>query len=789
MSSSPAPSGAAPAASAPPPPAHPPPPPPHTAVPPPSTPLVGAVGQEYVAAVLSSTDPRSALREVAAAGGLGDGRRCGPLLGLLDACGVPRAAAHAAVLDAAAARLLARIEAGGARPDVLARLLAASFPYIGLPALRAIPLAVLGRLRPVPPAFLQQLAADRDLFADLPPGVQRQVWELDRGLLAATAAPLVAAYAGETGTLLRALDAGEWVGSGGAGAAGAGGGSAPARPPARPPRAPRRLQRAGSPALKKLVAMVGRSPAVYRGVADLVAARVREAPGLVTAPRTAGAAALRSQLLMALHDAGGGVATDLAASDPVHKLAWTLDACGRDGVLDDRREREVAAWFARFDAPPPPPGAAASGAAAAPPPAAAARGRSKATKRARGDGGDAESAGGGLGGGPRGHGGSGPGARARALCDAALVLRDPSTLRLIAHCALARLEACALEEEVPPGEDGRLAFLTRLLQVGAGVRDRLRDVAAGGKAAAAAAAFPAPDPDLMRTLYPTIAGWMLEGVLGEEEGEGGGGVGGPVTMPPPDPALVSLLARSEVARLVTQAHALARVGAGDGAGAAPALAALADAFAAGSEGSAPEWAPFAAALAKCLAGWAGGGGGVGVGGADAATSQRPGPTPPPPPPGFTPGTPLWSFAVERLLVPAVGAEPQVHEEVLRLVRAAAPVLGAGRVGPLLAATLAASQAARRRAARRRPPATTAARAGAAGGGASSGGTVGAPRPSSGGYSTGGGGGGSASAGGPRGGPAVARSDGVRFLYAELERSVPGLGVEAAPALHAYLNAG
>ena len=533
MSSSPAPSGAAPAASAPPPPAHPPPPPPHTAVPPPSTPLVGAVGQEYVAAVLSSTDPRSALREVAAAGGLGDGRRCGPLLGLLDACGVPRAAAHAAVLDAAAARLLARIEAGGARPDVLARLLAASFPYIGLPALRAIPLAVLGRLRPVPPAFLQQLAADRDLFADLPPGVQRQVWELDRGLLAATAAPLVAAYAGETGTLLRALDAGEWVGSGGAGAAGAGGGSAPARPPARPPRAPRRLQRAGSPALKKLVAMVGRSPAVYRGVADLVAARVREAPGLVTAPRTAGAAALRSQLLMALHDAGGGVATDLAASDPVHKLAWTLDACGRDGVLDDRREREVAAWFARFDAPPPPPGAAASGAAAAPPPAAAARGRSKATKRARGDGGDAESAGGGLGGGPRGHGGSGPGARARALCDAALVLRDPSTLRLIAHCALARLEACALEEEVPPGDDGRLAFLPRLLQVGAGVRDRLRDVAAGGKAAAAAAAFPAPDPDLMRTLYPTIAGWMLECVLGEEEGEGGGGVGGPSRCPRP----------------------------------------------------------------------------------------------------------------------------------------------------------------------------------------------------------------------------------------------------------------
>jgi len=62
-----------------------------TTVPVPSGPLVGAVGQEYVAAVLSSTDPRTALREVASAAGLDDeGGRCAPLLGLLDALGVAR---------------------------------------------------------------------------------------------------------------------------------------------------------------------------------------------------------------------------------------------------------------------------------------------------------------------------------------------------------------------------------------------------------------------------------------------------------------------------------------------------------------------------------------------------------------------------------------------------------------------------------------------------------------------------------------------------------------------------
>lgn len=51
----------------------------------------------------------------------------------------------------------------------------ASFPYVGIADLRAVPLAVLSRLQPVPASFLKQLATDRDLFWDLPVGVQRQV--------------------------------------------------------------------------------------------------------------------------------------------------------------------------------------------------------------------------------------------------------------------------------------------------------------------------------------------------------------------------------------------------------------------------------------------------------------------------------------------------------------------------------------------------------------------------------------------------------------------------------------
>ena len=64
---------------------------------------------------------------------------------------------------------------------LLPLVLQASFPYIGIADLRAVPLAVLDRLQPVPATFLKQLAGDKDLFWELPVGVQRQVSALVLG--------------------------------------------------------------------------------------------------------------------------------------------------------------------------------------------------------------------------------------------------------------------------------------------------------------------------------------------------------------------------------------------------------------------------------------------------------------------------------------------------------------------------------------------------------------------------------------------------------------------------------
>lgn len=80
---------------------------------------------------------------------------------------------HRAVLEAAKRKLSDLMKKLG--PDALQLLLQYSFPYIGVPELRDIPLAVLGQLQPVPPDFLRQLSTDKELFADLPTSVQIQV--------------------------------------------------------------------------------------------------------------------------------------------------------------------------------------------------------------------------------------------------------------------------------------------------------------------------------------------------------------------------------------------------------------------------------------------------------------------------------------------------------------------------------------------------------------------------------------------------------------------------------------
>ena len=64
-----------------------------------------------------------------------------------------------------------------------------------------------------------------------------------------------------------------------------------------------------SPALRRLVEMIGRSQKIYKGLAQLCARRLKDSQGLVTGMQEGALCTLRSQLLMALHDANAAQPT------------------------------------------------------------------------------------------------------------------------------------------------------------------------------------------------------------------------------------------------------------------------------------------------------------------------------------------------------------------------------------------------------------------------------------------------------------------------------------------------
>ena len=58
---------------------------------------------------------------------------------------------------------------------VIEQLLQASFPYLGISALRMVPIAAMQAMKDVPQQFLRQLGHDKEVFDILPQRVKHQV--------------------------------------------------------------------------------------------------------------------------------------------------------------------------------------------------------------------------------------------------------------------------------------------------------------------------------------------------------------------------------------------------------------------------------------------------------------------------------------------------------------------------------------------------------------------------------------------------------------------------------------
>ena len=645
--------------------------------------LLGDAGKNFVQTKLQTVGPAEAIAEIQSRGAIQDGR-CRPLLGLLDHLGVSRAEAHREVMKRAIDALLKRIPS--LPQDTLLRLLEETFFYVGIAELRAVPLAVLQRLHPVPKNFLQQLASDRDLFWELPTQVQRQIWEQNRKLLQSQALSLVAAYTYETATWMSGLDIDATLPDNfecyhfyqslsneqnkGKNAIVSGdispGDASTISPSTRKgmPQLNRRSLRNGSAALRRLVSMVGSSAVLYRGIVDICVAQYRDSDSDYVGMKEAALCALRSQLLMALHDAEE---VTICATEPCYKLVWILDACLREHDITPIHIKEIRKIMKPYET-------------------SELRKQSRKShvtgnRRSRSTGGqkvvistasetasgtgtfgsaifdqgfdnDAESAG-------------VPGAAtavddpSRHLGAAGMVLRDPAACHLLLHRILRTLENCVRKQNVP-SQDKDLIFLTRLLSLAVEVRSMLRE---------RTFFFPDASSDILTKLYPSIASLILETELREVDeplGPGSEEEEKILSGTTATSELVQMLEQNEISRRIVQVYVLERLAKGDLLSAQPALASIARSLTNLSNEVISEFAPFAFTLARRMT--------VLFASGRVKTSSA-----------------AWRMAVDAILIRLVDSETEVHEEVLRLLLSAVADLEPKRLGQCLVACLKNSQ--------------------------------------------------------------------------------------------------
>ena len=634
--------------------------------------LLGDNGKEFVQSHLQEHSPIQAISEIQSRGALQD-KRCRPLLGLLDQLGVSRAEAHQEIVRRAIDALLERIPS--LSQDMLLRLLEETFFCVGITELRAVPLAVLQRLHAVPATFLKQLAMDRELFWELPTEVQRQIWELDRKLLQSQALSLVTAYSHEGQVWMTGMDIDATLPEnfefyeGSKSSTGVntrmnietetredeGSGSATITVMRRN----RRALRKDSAALQRLLTMIGSSPVVYRGIVDICVAQYRNSYASFVGIPEAALCMLRSQLLMALHDAE---LSSLCASEPCYKLAWTLDACIRDREVSITHIRELRNFMKPYEISetgqalrsarvtggrrPKAVGGQRTTSAVSGGASATGAGGSAALEHAFDN--DAESAG-------------VPGAASpaedpsRHLGAAGMMLRDPDAFHLLLHYVLRTLERCVKSQNVP-SQDKDLVFVTRLLSLAISARFMLREQSF---------IFPEPSTKALTVLYPSVASLMLEAELREVEDAIKPGSEEEEdllaeTVAPDD--LVLLLAEDEISRRVVQIYVLERLAKGDLLSAQPALAAIARSLSHLSTVAHTEFAPFAFTLARRMTALLKAG-------------------------RMRPSSAAWRMAVDAVLIRLVDSEVQVHEQVLLLLLAAAPELEPIRLSQCLGACL------------------------------------------------------------------------------------------------------
>lgn len=471
-------------------------------------PLVGTVGQDFIQSMLAK-NPKDAIDAIQHKASFRN-PRCQPLLGLLDQLGLERRESHQYVVKMAMADLLEKIP--HLSPDKMVGLLEETFPFIGIPELRAVPLAVLDKLYPIPVNFVKQLAMDNEVFWALPARVQRQIWGLDKKLLQMHALSLINAYKYEMATWMQTLNMDVGL-------------EEPSHP-----QLSRKMLRKGSSSLASLTSMVGSDPRLYKCITEIFTMRFDDRDSSIyVGMKESSLCACKTQLLMSLQEKGEAA---VCATDRMLSLVWALESCVRDKHINEDRLKEIDGFLKQAER------AEVHRVVA----------RSETIKSAKGPKAmhglhvedDAESAG--L---------PGPAAQKsinRELGEASMCLRDPPAFHLIVHEIIQSIEDCVVQEGLPR-DNARLCRLTKVLCVAIESKFMFREDKFE---------YLDPDPPLIDTLYPYLVGFVLDAKL-MEMNEHDLLIRQSEAMADAHKEVVFMMIRSEVARKVIQIFSLEKL--------------------------------------------------------------------------------------------------------------------------------------------------------------------------------------------------------------------------------------
>ncbi|GAB5593379.1 hypothetical protein Unana1_08279 [Umbelopsis nana] len=266
---------------------------------------------EYIRTLLSQHDPLTVISEVQSKHGL-DLPNVSAVYPLLDFQGYTRHDVHKACLNAITSNILAKIQDPEFTVGQFTKLLNQTLPYIMVPYLQPIPMALLKRYPDkVEDDVLNKLKEDPALFEQCPMNIKRRIWKADEAFFQTHLLRYFNTYHHDNALQLMLKNS-------------------------KPERVSEVLkERRQHPVVQQLIEIIGREVKLYQMFTEMIRIVFQSTPHPILST-------LKFDVLMRLHEDD---VREIYDKDPCHKLTWTLNTCIRNQSMDTARINKIRECF------------------------------------------------------------------------------------------------------------------------------------------------------------------------------------------------------------------------------------------------------------------------------------------------------------------------------------------------------------------------------------------------------------------------------------------------------------